>query len=55
MLHLIHGFIIAQNFLMGFRSDEYGGKNTNLSPTNSTPSFFYKGYEMRHYHPVSGF
>ena len=35
---LIHFFILAHNFSIGFKSGEYGGKNINLHPADSINS-----------------
>jgi len=40
-LFLIHRFILAQNFSMGFKSGEYGGKKISLQPTDSINSFVF--------------
>ncbi len=41
ILFLIHFFILAQNFSIGFKSGEYGGKKITLQPTDSINSFVF--------------
>ena len=38
ILSLIHLFILAQNFSIGFKSGEYGGRKIILQPTDSMSS-----------------
>ena len=41
ILSLIHLFILAQNFSIGFKSGEYGGRKIILQPTDSMSSLVF--------------